>query len=327
MKNLFFAGAAVAALCACTPGAQPVDYEVATWKGFATSTISLTFDDGCPNQFTLAQPLLDKRDMKATFYPILSWVTDYSALQNAAAAGHEIGCHTVKHPNLRDMTNEEVDAEYSLTDQITRDSIGYQNMTIAYPYCSRPDGDATAKHYMAARNCDGRIEPATPADYLNISSMVCGTMSQNRTAADLQNIFAATKEAQGWTTLLFHEVGEGNGYSPFPTESLDSALQYLDENRADFWVATFHDAARYSMVRDSAKISAVLDGDAIKVSMSHSLPEDPTDVALTVAVSLPADWTSVVAKDGDAEVSVTVRDGKAIVDIKNGEQVVISRAE
>lgn len=44
--------------------------EIAKWKGDKKAAISLTFDDGSPNQFSVAMPMLNKLKVPATFFII-----------------------------------------------------------------------------------------------------------------------------------------------------------------------------------------------------------------------------------------------------------------
>lgn len=315
-SKIFFVSAAALALCSCNC-AQPLECEVATWKGFSQSALSFTFDDGCPNQFTLAQPLFDRYDFKVTYYPVLMWTRSYEPLRAAVAAGHEVGCHTVRHPNLGEWTNEQVEAEYIENDQITRDSLGVQPITTAYPFCVRPQGDATAKHYIAARNCTGQIEPATPTDMLNVSSLVMGTMGEgNKTYADMLRIFDETQAKGGWTTLLYHEIGDGMGYSPFPVADLDSALFILNERREEIWVAPFGEVAKYIIERDATKVEASASEVEITVSATNNLNADIYNLPLTIRFAAPQDWTEVEAMQGEKPIeNVCVSDGKISIDV------------
>lgn len=76
------------------------------WPGGARAAVSLTYDDGLDSQLDNVIPALAKRDFKATFFltkenmeaRLADWRT-------VAAAGHEIGDHTVSHPcELKDYT-------------------------------------------------------------------------------------------------------------------------------------------------------------------------------------------------------------------------------
>ena len=70
------------------------------WPKGKQAAVSLTYDDGLPVHYTLAGPLLERHNLRATFYPPI-----YSDLRlhpdrwrELATAGHELGNHTVFHP-------------------------------------------------------------------------------------------------------------------------------------------------------------------------------------------------------------------------------------
>lgn len=116
----------------------------------SASLISLTFDDALDQHLDNALPALNEAGLKATFYAHLSApalsrrMTDWRAL---AAAGHEIGNHTIFHPadirkswvregNALDLyTLDRMDMELNLANQWLAAIDGQQERTFAYP-CS-----------------------------------------------------------------------------------------------------------------------------------------------------------------------------------------------
>jgi peptidoglycan/xylan/chitin deacetylase (PgdA/CDA1 family) len=69
---------------------------------------ALTFDDGYLSQYQLAVPVLERFGVPATFFVMgTGWQGDGvhqymspAQIQELAGRGHEIGSHTVNHPNL-----------------------------------------------------------------------------------------------------------------------------------------------------------------------------------------------------------------------------------
>src|SRR5688572_11596339 len=54
----------------CTNNRKAGETEITTWQNDKSAAISLTFDDGSPNQFSQALPGLNKLGIPATFYII-----------------------------------------------------------------------------------------------------------------------------------------------------------------------------------------------------------------------------------------------------------------
>lgn len=102
----------------------------------AAPYIAMTFDDGPHPVYTpRLLDMLRKRNIKATFYVVGTNVKRYpSIIRRIVAEGHEIGNHTVNHPNLSKMSNSAVRNELNGA----RDSIvaicGVKPRTMRPPY-------------------------------------------------------------------------------------------------------------------------------------------------------------------------------------------------
>ena len=69
--------------------------------------------------------VLDKHNVKATFFIVGSWAEANGRwLTEIAQRGHEFGNHTYSHPNLRDLTAEEVQQELTRTETIVQQLTG-----------------------------------------------------------------------------------------------------------------------------------------------------------------------------------------------------------
>jgi len=69
---------------------------------------SLTFDDGCLSDYTEAFPALRELGMRATFFVVPTLVgapghVSWAQLREMAAAGMEIGSHSLTHPFLHQL--------------------------------------------------------------------------------------------------------------------------------------------------------------------------------------------------------------------------------
>jgi peptidoglycan/xylan/chitin deacetylase (PgdA/CDA1 family) len=74
--------------------------------------VALTFDDG-PSRWTpLVLDLLREHEMRATFFVIGTRVREHPDLaRRIVAEGHELGSHTLTHPRLTEIPDDEVRAE------------------------------------------------------------------------------------------------------------------------------------------------------------------------------------------------------------------------
>lgn len=324
--SLFFIMALTMASC------QQLDdenqYKIGTWQGFRNSAVTLTFDDGCSNQFDIAVPLLDQFDYKATFYPVASWVKDWAPLCKIAANGHEVSSHTYTHPYLSKISTEKVEKEF----QQAIDTIkAYVPMaicnTIAYPYCDQPNLDLVSKYYIAARICDNQIVDATPQNYMTISSFCVGSETKYIEAVDLIGLFCQALEKKGWCVLLFHEIDNGTGYSPFASSEFEKTLEYLADNDTCYWVSTFSNVAKYTKERDAARLRVLsADEDKFEIKIETGLDANIYNVPLTVSRTIPDGWDKIDVIQNNHDCNAYTIDKTLYFDaIPNGEPITIKK--
>jgi peptidoglycan-N-acetylglucosamine deacetylase len=100
------------------------------------STIALTFDDGPNPSVTPALlTLLDRYNVKATFFLIGRWVHAVPALAlEIAARGHAIGNHTYTHPALTFRSRGTISAELNQCDEAIQSATNTRPRWIRPPF-------------------------------------------------------------------------------------------------------------------------------------------------------------------------------------------------
>jgi len=132
--------------------------------------VALTFDDGYRNFETEALPVLEKYRFPATVFVVTGrcgqsndWaprqgvmpslaLMDWEALRRVAAAGVDLGAHTVSHPVLPSLSEEAAERELrECRDELQR-RLGKPVRTVSYPYgMSNPAvRRIAARHYQLA---------------------------------------------------------------------------------------------------------------------------------------------------------------------------------
>lgn len=272
------------------------NYTICNWKGNAQAAVTYTFDDNLGNQYSIAIPMFNEFGFKATFYPVINWGPDWAKFKDAADQGHEIGCHTVSHPHLKDLSDSLQNAELqNARNEINTKVTGHNCQTIAYPYCEPSDDSITSKYFMAARHCQGYVEKATPDDFLQISSIVLGNQGINTTLGLVNNMKEAA-ENNGWAVYLLHALDNESGYSPLPSGVLRESLEYLDSKRDEYWVSNFIDAVRYIRERNCAIVYELeANADTIKVNVIDSLDNAIYNFPISILRPLPEGWSNAEA--------------------------------
>jgi peptidoglycan/xylan/chitin deacetylase (PgdA/CDA1 family) len=118
---------------------------------FPERAFVLTFDDGYRSVYDEAFPVLQRYGMSATVFlavgknkgacysgrlpsmhdrSMLSW----GEIREMERAGIDFGAHTLTHPDLTRLTDEQIEAEICESKTVIEDALGVQVDSFAYPY-------------------------------------------------------------------------------------------------------------------------------------------------------------------------------------------------
>jgi peptidoglycan/xylan/chitin deacetylase (PgdA/CDA1 family) len=194
----------------------------------APTVVSIQFDDGISNQYQ-AGAILAQYGMHGTFYinsaelGTSGFYMTMAQVHDLAAAGNEIGGHTLHHPDLTtlstaDATTEICDDRTALVNQ------GFAVSSFAYPY-----GHTNAAIEQIARGCGyssarGVTGVQSPGGCTVASDDSCGyaeslppvdpyltrtpeNVSDTTTLADMEaDVTQAEQHGGGWVQMVFHDI-------------------------------------------------------------------------------------------------------------------------
>lgn len=211
------------ALIATLPG-------VAAAAGSATAAptvVTISFDDGWDNQWQ-ARDILAARGMRATFYVNgrftgLPGRLTMPQLRLLAAAGHEIGGHTLSHAHLPALSPDDQRRQVC-DDRAVLVAQGFPARSFAYPH---GENDATTRAIVASCGyTNGRtvqgigsaacLSTCIPAESIPpLDAMATRTppgVRDTTTLADLQTLVTrAESRGGGWVQIFFHQLCDGCG--------------------------------------------------------------------------------------------------------------------
>lgn len=100
--------------------------------------VALTFDDGPHPEHTLnILDTLDRYDAKATFFMQGKRIEYYmDVAKEVATRGHEIGNHSMNHPDFTTLSFEQIDYEVARTNQLIMQATGLKPTVFRPPYGS-----------------------------------------------------------------------------------------------------------------------------------------------------------------------------------------------
>lgn len=116
----------------------------------STSYVALIFDDGFENFYTKAFPILEQNTMKASIFIVVNCIDLYSSwdvykpnkqlskgqIRLISDAGHEIGSHTLTHPDLVLLPDKEIKHELSESKKRLEDITGKPVTSLSFPFGS-----------------------------------------------------------------------------------------------------------------------------------------------------------------------------------------------
>jgi peptidoglycan/xylan/chitin deacetylase (PgdA/CDA1 family) len=202
------------------------------------TVVSLTFDDGNADQ-QAAVNTMNILGLKGTFFTTTGFVDGAgyftrAQLTSLAASGHEIGGHSVTHPDMTTLSAAEAGRQ-ACNSRATLSSWGFSVTSFAYPFASENAATETAVKncgYNSARNlgdiqsrfgCAGCAfaETIRPVNLFNTQAL--DEVDKTWTLADLQkSVTNAEANGGGWVQLTFHHVcanacDPANGLTITPT--------------------------------------------------------------------------------------------------------------
>jgi len=113
--------------------------------GGNTMELAITFDDGLKSVMTAAAPILKEYGVPWTVFVVSDWcdqsgawdrdvILDWREVESIAAAGAEIGSHSVTHPDFRRLSLGQIQDELGRSREVIRDRVGFSVSTFAIPF-------------------------------------------------------------------------------------------------------------------------------------------------------------------------------------------------
>lgn len=178
-------------------------------------TVSFTFDDIPVSAATVGARLLEERGVRGTFY-VCAEIAGQSfdiyrlaGLDQVVAlsrAGHEIGCHTARHPRVGEIGHKGYLRDVDRNAQLLEPLVG-KLTTFAYPFgaIGLRAKFALQDRFDVCRGIHGAIAAGSyDRGRLDAIGLENATMGESRIDALLD----AAMKRQGWLTFYSHDVSD-----------------------------------------------------------------------------------------------------------------------
>ncbi|MDK1290686.1 polysaccharide deacetylase family protein [Pseudoalteromonas umbrosa] len=230
----------------------------------ARYAISLSFDDARNSQVDVGIPILDKYDVKGTFYVNPKFVDErLDGWKKAAKNGHELGNHTSSHlctgnfAWLRkdNLGLEQVDLAWlrrdiEMTTTYMREKLDVEPRSFAYPcgntFVGRGKEVKSYVPLIAELFKTGRTwldETGNNPTYTDFAQLA-GNRMDGMSFAEIKDMLDMLKENNKWIILAGHEVGEKGMYTT-DKRALEALIIYLKDPKNGYWLATVDEIATY----------------------------------------------------------------------------------
>ncbi|SDX30310.1 Polysaccharide deacetylase [Saccharopolyspora shandongensis] len=213
------------------------------------TVVTFTVDDGSVSQTSGAR-ILSKHGMRGTFYVVSGSIgtrgyLSLDDLRSLAAAGHEIGGHTVNHPDLAEGAPDEARREIC-QDRANLVAWGFRPTSFAYPFGSfsrEAERAAADCGYNSARvtgslRTKNSCSDCAPAESIPpVNPLVVrgtDTVTPDWTLADLQQVvLRAEASGGGWVPLVLHQTCDFCGSLSISPAVLDQFASWLAQRQAN----------------------------------------------------------------------------------------------
>ena len=238
------------------------------WPDGNTMAISLTWDDARDSQVLVGTPILDKYEVKATFYVVPDSVKrELKGWKSAVLNGHEIGNHSIVHPcsgnypwsrdnALEDYSLNRMRIELIKANVEIEKLLGVTPTEFAYPcgqtYVGR--GKKTKSYVPVIRELFStgrtwRDEASNDPNYGDFARLT-GVQMDGKDFKSIKSEIEYAREHGQWLILAGHEIGHKDmktGLLGLLTniEMLEELLDYIKNPANKIWTAPVGEIASY----------------------------------------------------------------------------------
>lgn len=285
--------------------ARTWNVSIAKFKGDKKAAVSLTFDDGLAEHYTIVAPELEKRGMRGTFGVCGGLINEdtlivrtdrmtWGQLADMARRGHEISNHGWQHRNHGRFPLDTICRDIQHNDTVIYERTGMMPRTFFYP-------NNTKRTVPMAIAEIGRVGTRT----FQIS------MGSKRQQPWIENWIKNVIDTCGWAVTMTH--GITYGYDAFKdAKRLTDMLDCLKSHESELWIGTLHDVMAYTRERTFVKLDIDEGKNSLTVRPTLPINHELFNLPLTMIVGGKKKISRATAKQDGKPLEVIIRNDGTI---------------
>lgn len=238
----------------------------------------------------------------------------WDEIKEFAANGHEFGSHTISHPRLAVLDEENMLYELEKCKEEIATMLGPDHTFSA----ECPFGTENERVMEYAYKVHPALRNRMPEPFLEEinrwNDMTPGMSDKPyvqwqrgplaKTSVPLMKSWVDTLVARNnvWLVLTFHGV-DGIGWEAKPHEELAEYFSYMKQHADDLWIVPFRDATKYMRERMAAKVDSREEEGSVLVTVNHSLDKELYNYPLTLKTYIPKDWENINVVQGTRSIT------------------------
>lgn len=233
----------------------------------------------------------------------------WNEILSFARQGHEFGNHTVSHPRLAVLDEENLLYELKMGKEEILNHLGsYHTFSAECPYGTEDERvmEYALKVHPALRNrmpepflaeLNRWSEESPSTSTMQYVQWQRGPLSE--TSMELMKSWVDTV-VQGhniWLVLVFHGV-DGVGWEAKPSSELEEYFNYIKKYEDRLWVETFGNVTRYMRERMNTTMRQYVKDQTITIELTHNLDPELYNLPLTLKTYVGKDWKRATFRQG-----------------------------
>ena len=213
-------------------------------KLFGEGLLSVTFDDGYESVYQDAYPLMQKYGIHSTQFVLTGVFKDehyisLAQIKDMQRAGHDIACHSVVHPDLTTLDDEDLPKElHGCQDYFKNAGIDAKDFAAPYGHTDARTLAQIRSLYRSQRNSDGDIRAVNGVSSADVNTqanfdrynLIGITVRHDTSIEELKSVIDYAITNKAWVILTYHQIDEPDSQFGLQTNMLEAQLKFISQS-------------------------------------------------------------------------------------------------